>query len=134
MDEMDKEIVSILRKEGRKSFTDIAETLDVSEGTVRNRVSSMEEKGEIERFTVVTSGKGMGAVVMVKVSTDRDMEEIIEELPEGTEVHEVAGDYDITVKIFRGDKEELNREIDSIRDIEGVIETKTYSVLKSHYL
>ncbi|MFB6216404.1 MAG: Lrp/AsnC family transcriptional regulator [Candidatus Aenigmatarchaeota archaeon] len=134
MDDIDREIVSILRRDGRRSYTDIADDLNVSEGTVRNRVKRMKEEGDIQKFTVITSGEGMGALVMTKVSTERDISEVVEELPEDTEIHEIAGDYDIVVKIFREDKNELNDEIDSIREIEGVKETRTYSVLKSHYL
>lgn len=48
MDDLDLEIISHLRNDGRKSFTEIASILDLSEGTIRNRVSHLLEEKEIQ--------------------------------------------------------------------------------------
>ncbi len=131
MDELDREILDVLKQDGRRSFTDIAERVEVSEGTVRNRVEDMKERGVIERFTVETSQEGMSAVVMVSVSTGKSIEKVFESFPEGIEAQEVTGDFDIIVKLERPSIEELNSQLDEIRGIEGVEETRTYSVLRT---
>ena len=41
MDQIDLDIISFLQTDGRMPFTDIAKALDVSEGTVRNRVARL---------------------------------------------------------------------------------------------
>ena len=44
MDELDLSILAALQTDGRRPFTDIAQNLGVSEGTVRNRVSKLIEQ------------------------------------------------------------------------------------------
>jgi DNA-binding Lrp family transcriptional regulator len=129
MDQTDRNILSYLRDDGRASYTELADELGVSEGTVRNRVQRMKEEGVIERFTVETKVEGISAVVMAKISTDTDISEILGSLTEGIDFYEVTGDYDLVMEIERETTEELNEEIDSVRAVEGVVDTKTYPVL-----
>ena len=134
MDQTDRKILEILEEDGRASYTDIAEQLEVSEGTVRNRVDRMIEDEEIEKFTVETSRKGAKAILMADLSTEKDIELILEEFPVDMEVNEVAGDYDLIIEFSRDNTEKLNQQIDQIRQIEGVIDTRTYTVLKTRSL
>ncbi len=130
MDEVDEEIVSILREDARASFTDIADRIGVSEGTVRNRVDSLEEDGFIEKYTVkVNPENSISAFISVNVSADRSFDAITSDFPDNLDVYEVAGDIDLIVKVERDTSEEVNRVVDEIRAIEGVESTQTYMVL-----
>lgn len=131
MDDTDRKILDILEKDGRASYTEIADEIGVSEGTVRNRVERMADEEVIEKFTVETSLPGNKAIVMVKVSTGISIEDVITELFPGMKVNEVTGEYDLVLEFKGKSSEELNSQLDSIREIEGVEETKTYPVLKS---
>lgn len=131
MDQKDEKILEYLKSNGRASYTDIAEEIDVSEGTVRNRVQKMKENGVIERFTVETSGLGSKAVVMVKLETGRDIESVLEEFPGGIDIKEVAGEYDLILEVQRESNPEINSLLDEIRRIEGVDSTETFMVLNS---
>ncbi len=133
MDQTDREILDYLKRDGRASFTDIADEIGVSEGTVRNRVSSMQEEGVIEKFTVRIQREGVSAVVMLEVSTEVDIDQILESLPPDLEVHEVTGDFDLIIRMSRGSSGELNDTLDSIREVQGIEKTTTYSILQSHY-
>lgn len=132
MDETDRKILDYLKENGRAPFTDVAEEVGVSEGTVRNRVDRMKEERTIENFTVEISSQGVGAVVMVQISTDRSISDIVDEFPERVEVYEVAGEYDLVVEMEREDTEQLNNAIDAVRKVAGVEDTTTFSVLKSY--
>lgn len=130
MDEVDEEIVSILREDARASFTDIADRIGVSEGTVRNRVDSLEEDGFIEKYTVkVNPENSISAFISVNVSADRSFDAITSDFPDNLDVYEVAGDIDLIVKVERDTSEEVNQVVDEIRAIEGVESTQTYMVL-----
>lgn len=131
MDRLNRKILDILTQNGRKAYTEIAENLDVSEGTVRNRVEKLQEEGIIRRFTVEVQERGVSALVMTQVSTSVDVETVIDQLPSEVEVKEVTGDYDLVLEFSREGNREMNSTLDSIRNIRGVDETKTYSVLKS---
>jgi len=131
MDKTNRKIIEMLRKDGRASYIDIAEKIGVSEGTVRNRVEQMKEDGTIERFTIEVSEKNkVEALVMVTVSTEANIANIVENFPENTEIKELAGDYDLAVEINRNSSEQVNEEIDRLRELEGIESTKTYMVLK----
>lgn len=128
MDEKNREILDILKENGRASYTDIAKQVDVSEATVRNRVEKMKENGTIEHFTVETGNSRPKAVVMARVETGRDIEKVIEELPD-TEVYEVTGEYDLILEVEEGSNKEINKTLDKIRAVEGVENTETHMVL-----
>ena len=131
MDSTDQKIISELKNDGRASFTEIADKVDVSEGTVRNRVQSLQEEGVIEKFTVEVEDQGtVQAFVSVNVSTERSFSAIVDEFPESLEIFEIAGDMDLLIKISRNSSAEVNDVVDSMREVRGVENTKTYMVLK----
>lgn len=130
MDEKDNKILSILKEDGRASYTKIAEKLGVSEGTVRNRVEKLKEENIIEKFTVeINNSKQIQSFVSVNVSTDRKFQDIVEEFPEDVRIYELAGDIDILAKVSADSSEEINGKVDEIRGVKGVNKTTTYMVL-----
>ena len=134
MDSIDQEILDILEDDGRISFTNVAEQVGVSEGTVRNRVKNMKKEGIIERFTIETSSQGISAIILAKLSTDANMDDIFQQLSKEMRVFEVTGEHDIIIHLSRNSSEELNEELDNIRRIKGVDDTVTKSVLKDRSL
>lgn len=54
LNEVDSRILDILRKDARKSYTDIAGEVGISRVSVKNRINSMMDKGIIREFKVVT--------------------------------------------------------------------------------
>ena len=130
MDSVDEKIISELRENARASFTDIAEKVEVSEGTVRNRVKQLQEEEIIEKFTVELADKSqISAFVSVDISTQRTFEQVLDDFPRDLEIFELAGDMDLLVKLDRQSSSEINQVVDSIRSVEGVKDTKTYMIL-----
>ncbi|MFC6824060.1 Lrp/AsnC family transcriptional regulator [Halopelagius fulvigenes] len=50
LDVVDQAILFHLQRDGRRAITDIADAVDVSDNTVRNRIRKMEEEGIIEDY------------------------------------------------------------------------------------
>ncbi|MDY6777611.1 MAG: Lrp/AsnC family transcriptional regulator [Candidatus Nanohaloarchaea archaeon] len=133
MDKLDQEIVSILEERGRAPYTDIADELDVSEGTVRNRVEQLQEEGTIKRFTVdVAEEDTFSVVVMVDLEPGQEIDNILSALPEQLDVYEVTGEYDMVLQFNRPSSRALNEVLEDIRKVDGVQNTHTYTVLASH--
>lgn len=133
MDGLDRKIVSLLREDGRASYTDIADDVGVSEGTVRNRVQRLQDDGVIKRFTVdVDASEQITVIVMAAVDPAKDIHEILDRFPSDVELAEVTGDWDIIARFSRPDSTVLNETLEEIRKIDGVTHTKTYTVLASH--
>lgn len=132
MDSIDEKILEILKKNSKRSYTNISEELDVSEATVRNRVNNLVEENVIKNFTInLGRSYNHSAYILVKVSTTIDFEKLIDQLPENLEVNEVTGKYDLFVKAERNTKDSLNEIIDDIRKLKGVENTVTHSILDS---
>ena len=47
-DKLNQQIIDLLELDGRLPFKEIANTLDISEGTVRNRVNRMKDAGVLQ--------------------------------------------------------------------------------------
>jgi len=53
LDEVDRDILLHLSADGRLSYTDLADLIDLSRVAVRKRIERMEDAGVITGFTVV---------------------------------------------------------------------------------
>ncbi|MCS7103031.1 MAG: Lrp/AsnC family transcriptional regulator [Candidatus Korarchaeum sp.] len=132
MDELDRKILSILVKNARTPFTDIADQLGVSEATVRKRVDRLVKIGVIRKFTIELGDTAMRAVVLIKVKPGYSIPNVAEEISGIEEVvraYEVTGDYDIIAEISSSDTFSLNKTIERIRSTEGVGGTLSMIVL-----
>jgi len=72
LDETDREILRVLTEDGRRSYSDIAETVDLSPPAVSDRIDRLQELGVIRRFTVdidrALLREGTAALVTVRAS------------------------------------------------------------------
>ena len=136
VDNLDKNIMAILKKDSRCPFVEIADMLGVSEGTIRSRVHKMVDDGVICGFTIKTSSKNVKAVVEIRIDVNTDTEEIANELSgyEGIiEVFEVTGDQDILAIIDVESSQHLNEIIEKVRRNDNIISTRTRLLLKEHF-
>ncbi len=125
MDSTDRKILSILVKDARSSNTAIAREIGVSEGTVRKRIAQMVASGSIKGFTVIPGGETLVSIIMIKTDPEYS-DEVLRKLRERyPEVYEWSGIFDYSVRIIAESLEAINREVDAIRDIEGVVSTDT---------
>ena len=136
IDNLDKRILEIMKKDSRCPYVEIAEKLGVSEGTVRSRVHKMTEDGIIRGFTIKTSSKNVKALVEVRIDVNTDTEEIARKLSEYdgvTEVFEVTGDQDIIAIVDVESSQSRNEIIERVRRYDNVLSTRTRLILKEHF-
>jgi len=132
MDELDREILSILRRDARTPYTEIAERVGTSEGTVRNRVEGMVEDGVIERFTVTTRTGNVKAMIEISVAMDVNTDQVGERLAEWEEVDfvwQVSGEDDIVLVVDCVDTRAVNELISRAREQEEVENSTTRLIL-----
>lgn len=53
MDDIDRRLIVLLRKNGRRSVSDLALELDLSRATIRARMDRLERDGEIVGYTPI---------------------------------------------------------------------------------
>lgn len=135
MDDMDRKIMAILRENARESFTNMANEIGTSEGTVRARVKRLTDEGLIRKFTIRTAGSNVKALIEVSVTNNVNTADIATKIRawDGVEsVWEVTGDNDIVVVADCPNTSDLNAIIDKIREIPGTQATRSRLILKEH--
>jgi DNA-binding Lrp family transcriptional regulator len=133
MDDLDREILALLREDSRTPYTEIGDVLDVSEGTVRNRVDRLHEDGTIERFTIATRTGNVKSMVEVSVAVDVNTQALAERMAEWTEVDfvwQVSGEEDMVLVVDAMDTERVNELITRTREQSEVRSTKTRLILE----
>ena len=132
MDDLDRHILNILRRDARTPYTEIAEEVGTSEGTVRNRVERMIEDGVIERFTVTTRTGNVKAMLEISVAVDVDTASISDRMAEWEEVDfvwQVSGEQDVVLVVDAADTRGVNELITQAREQDEVVSTKTRLIL-----
>lgn len=133
LDAVDKEIMALLRTDSRVPFTNIAKTLNISEGTVRRRVQNLVQSGIITRFTVEARDERPKALVLISIAPSVPTSQIAKHVSNFggvTSLFEVAGPYDIALTVSGDNIPSINQRIDEIRSVKGVQQTNTLFVLK----
>ena len=136
IDHLDDKIIEILKKDSRRPFVEIANELEVSEGTIRSRVKKLFEEGVIQAFTIKTSSKNVKALMEIKIDVNVNTSEIADQIAsfEGvSEVYEVTGEEDIVAIIDVTSSPQLNEIIERIRRYDNVESTRTRLILKEHF-
>jgi Lrp/AsnC family transcriptional regulator for asnA, asnC and gidA len=138
MDALDRSIVSFLQKDGRTRFTKIAKALDVTEGTVRNRVAKLLEQKAIQIIGVVDphrTGHNAPAIIGISVQPPH-LEEVAAEIaimPEVSYLIMVAGEFDLMVEVFCRDRAHLASFVrDRLQKVVGVQRTQTFFILHTY--
>ena len=135
MDEKDKEIIRILKNDGRSGYNDIGKKVGLSEGAVRKRIKVLVNTGVIRKFTVrVGVGEGAEAITLLSTnpsSPTHEVSEKIRKILNVETVYEVTGEYDIVAVINGMSVVEVNECIEKIRRVDGIMKTNTMIVLRS---
>jgi len=125
LDEIDYEILEILRKNARTTNDDIASVVKLTEGAIRNRIKRLVSTGVIKRFTIVTEATQPEAIVLIKTQA-KGSKETLEKIRSYTNrLFETVGEYDVAGFITAESIERINSTIDKLRNVEGVISTAT---------
>ena len=133
IDNLDKKILSILSKNARIPFKDVAAVCGVSRAAIHQRVQHMIEEGVImgSSFNVNPKSLGYNTCTYVGINLDRGnmYKSVIEQLmqiPEVVECHFTTGPYTLLVKLYAQDNEQLMNLLNiQMQSIPGVVATET---------
>ena len=137
MDKLDLAIIEALQTDGRRPYTDIANELSVSEGTVRNRVTRLVEDQILRIIGIVDpASQGLNAPAVIGISVSgRNIEEIAAEISKFSEVSfliMVSGEFDLIMEVLCRDRRHLASFLnDHLRQVPGVERTQTFMALRT---
>ena len=138
IDEVDRQILSILMTDAKTPFTDIAKNIHVSGGTVHVRMRKMEQLGIVTGASLTIDYTKLGydisaflGIYLDKSSLYDEVADELKKIPEIVEAHYTTGLYSIFAKIICRDTSHLKEVLhDKIQKIGGIQRTETFITLQ----
>lgn len=137
LDDIDVEILKIINDDVRTSYRQISRDLEVSVGTIHNRIEKMVKTGVIRKFSPVINHERLGFFlttiigVRVKGGKLRDWEEKTSFNKNVLAIYDVTGDYDAILIAKFKDIDELNAFIKELSKDSVIERTYTQTVLET---
>ena len=133
IDNIDKKILSILSKNARIPFKDVAAECGVSRAAIHQRVQHLMENGIItgSGFDVNPKSLGYSTCTYVGLNLERGSmyKNVVQRLiniPEIIECHFTTGPYTMLLKLYAQDNEQLMDLLNNkLQSIPGVVSTET---------
>ena len=138
LDHTDYAIIRLLQQDGRTPYTEIAKRLQISEGTVRNRIARLIENQSIQIVALIDPYQmGFDAAAMIGVSVEPPLIEAaaeqIAQFPEVSYLVLVSGMFDLIVEALCRDREHLADFLSkSLHQVPGVKSTQTFVILRTY--
>jgi Lrp/AsnC family transcriptional regulator, regulator for asnA, asnC and gidA len=135
LDPLDREIIELLKADGRSSFTEVAKRLKIPEATARYRVQKLLQSGAITVHAYPNPERlGTPHIMIVQLSVQNGLiNSVAQTLAEFEEVQFIAvtsGHCNIVIDVYFGSHEELLAFYEKLSDIPGVIHHESQVVLK----
>lgn len=137
MDRIDRELVTLLARDGRLSWRELAEAVHLSPNAVSERVRRLRESGVIRHIRAqvdpVALGRTLEAQIEVKLDAATaalDFENALRHVPQILSAVLMTGSFDYAIRVACESREELMQVTELLRRHAGVRETYTRMVLR----
>jgi DNA-binding Lrp family transcriptional regulator len=121
LDNLDTQLLTLLKRDARKAITSLAKILGVSRLTVQKRLSILEQTDVIAGYTVRTgeafNAKRFRAQALLTIdgSVSKELIDYLNVLPQVVSFFSVAGSYDAIVSIEADDSQSIDCALEYIR-------------------
>jgi Lrp/AsnC family transcriptional regulator, regulator for asnA, asnC and gidA len=138
IDSLDRKILSILTKNARIPFLEVARECNVSGAAIHQRVQRLTKLGIISgsQFTVDPKKLGYNTCAYMGIFLDNaayfnDVSKKLMNVPEITQCHYTTGQWAMFLEIYAKDNEHLRRVLaEKIQSIPGIMRTETFISLE----
>jgi DNA-binding Lrp family transcriptional regulator len=141
VNKIDLQLLELLKENSKLPLKSLEEKLEIRSSTIHSRIKKLEQRGIISKYTLNIDNKQIGyplvGFIMLtfdQTQTSMDQAEIasnIAALPRTEEVHLIAGEFDILVKVRAKDIEDLGEFVTKdLKDIDGIGHSRTHVSLK----
>ena len=135
MDDLDRRLLALLRSNAREPAAALAKKLQVSRGTVQNRIARLLDRSVIQGFTIRTKQEAepgrVRAIMCIAIEGERSAKvlEALHGFPEVGVVHTTNGRWDLVVELNTATLADFSHALDQIRMTEGIAATETSILL-----
>ncbi len=135
MDDKDRLLLSLLRRDARRPVVALARDLGLSRTATQDRLGKLQASGAIARFTIV-EGDGRArecAYLMVKLDRGVRCAQVapkIRIVPTVEAIHSVTGEIDMIVRLAAEHVDGLEKARAEVAGLAGIAEVSTHVVLE----
>lgn len=141
VDDTDLKILKLIRRNARLSFREIGKQLNLSTGTVSERIKNMQANDVIKGFVTAIDPEQLGyrVTMMLKIRLSStfprdEAEHHFSNLAGACCLHLVTGDIDMMVLVRARDQQQASVLLESVRTLEGVESVDSHVVLSHQTL
>ncbi|MBK9136046.1 MAG: Lrp/AsnC family transcriptional regulator [Betaproteobacteria bacterium] len=137
MDDIDRQLIALLRKDARTPIATLAAKLGVSRGTVGNRLRKLEDSQVIVGYSLLLKPEAqpdcIRAWMGVRVDGNQTRAVVASLLGEpGVEsLHDTNGRWDLLAEVRAENMAELSQVLERVRLTKGIANTETSILLAS---
>lgn len=137
MDEKDRLLLALLRRDARRSIVALARDLGLSRSATQERLARLQSSGAVAGFTVVdgTAGGRSAAYLLIRLTQGSSCAKLMPRLkaiPAVTLAHSVAGAIDLILKVEGDGIAAIEAARATVAALDGVAEVTTSIVLERH--
>ncbi len=136
-DRLDRKILGVLAGNAETSFAELGRIVGLSAPAVFERVKRLRKNGAIRDVCALLDGQAIGRPFLAFVHVDvagwgKEARMLkLADFPEVEEMHSVAGDTGLIMKVRTRDSHALEQLLAQIYELPGVTGTKSYVVLST---
>lgn len=141
IDELDRKILSLITKNARIPYLEVARECKVSGAAIHQRIQRLTKIGVITGSEFSISPKKIGfdtcayiGIFLDSASLYPEVVEQLKDIPQITQCHYITGGYSIFIKIFTRNNEDLKHLlVEKVQAIKGVSRTETFISLEESF-
>jgi len=141
IDSLDKKILSLITKNARIPFLEVARECKVSGAAIHQRIQRLMNLEVIKGSEFIINPAKIGyhtcafmGIFLKKASLFNKVVEMLHDIPQITECHYTTGSYAIFIKIYAKNNEDLKRMLhDKLQAITGISSTETIISLEETF-
>ena len=137
MDDVDRQLISLLRDDARMPVATLAKKLRVARATVQNRLSRLLQDGAIVGFTVrlrpEAEAHRIRAIMSIEIEGNYgdDVRRVLRGMPNVVALHTTNGRWDMMAELRTDTLESFDSVLNTIRQVDGIASTETSILLST---
>lgn len=138
MDDKDRLLLTLLRRDARASIVALARHLGLSRSATQERLAKLQASGAIDGFTTI-EGSGLAARQSAYLSVTfapgkkcADIVPRLKQVPFVSLIHSITGPVDLMVRVDGDTVADLEQARSAVAGVPGVVSVSTAVVLERH--
>jgi Lrp/AsnC family transcriptional regulator, leucine-responsive regulatory protein len=138
VDDKDKLLVSLLKRNARRPIVALARDLELSRSATQERLAKLVTNGTVISFTIVEGNNALGqqtAHLLIRLEKGKTCAQVVPKLKLigfASTIHSIAGEYDIIMRLNAATIDEIETARSAVATISGIAEVTTLITLEHH--